>query len=162
MLRVSAPVHKTGDHRNNRTYQSFTNPGGYSEFIDWDMWYTSPDGSFKEGGAIYTMNRTYIEGMRKSKNMDPCAGRNFEQWVREAGFEDVQAVKLPLPVGVWPADKHLKEIGAWNSAMVAEGVEGFIYYLFGMLGWSKEEMDVLCARARAELRDPKFHPMFWL
>ena len=56
-----------------------------------------------------------------------------------------------------------KEIGAWNYLQVQEGLEAFWYALFTrQLGYSREEVDVLCAKVRAEMKDPKMHAMFHL
>ena len=65
---------------------------------------------------------------------------------------------MRLGSGTWPADKRLKEVGAWNYLQVQEGLEGFLYAIFTrILGWSKEEVDVLCAQVRGDMKDPKFH-----
>jgi hypothetical protein len=53
-----------------------------------------------------------------------------------------------------------KEVGAWMYLQVIEGLESFGAYLFSVkLGWSKEEIDVMCAKVRQNLKDPKVHGM---
>ncbi len=44
--------------------------------------------------------------MRKA-DMEPCPGPLLEGWVKDAGFTDVHHEKYVLPIGTWPADKHL-------------------------------------------------------
>ena len=42
-----------------------------------------------------------------------------------------------------------------------EGLESFFSAVFTrMLGYRKEEVDVLCAKVRENLRDPKFHSYY--
>jgi len=139
-----------------------TKPGGYVECIDLDIEVTSPDGTFTPDRAFYKFNREFLK-ISKATGMEPCPGPLLEGWMKETGFEDVTAHKFVWPVGTWPADKHLKEIGAWNYLQVQEGLEAFWYALFTrQLGYSREEVDVLCAKVRAEMKDPKMHAMFHL
>ena len=55
-----------------------------------------------------------------------------------------------------------KEIGAWNYMQLDEGLEGFCYQLFSSQGWTKEQVDILCAQVRQQLKDPKVHPMVFM
>ena len=42
-----------------------------------------------------------------------------------------------------------------------EGLDSFFIAMFTrILGWRKEEVDVICAQGRKNLRDPKFHAYF--
>jgi hypothetical protein len=34
-------------------------------------------------------------------------------WVKEAGFDDIQETEKIIPIGTWPKDKRLKEIGMY-------------------------------------------------
>ena len=56
-----------------------------------------------------------------------------------------------------------KEVGAWNYLQVMEGLEAFTYALFTrQLGYAKEEVEVLCANMRKELKSPKLHILFFM
>jgi hypothetical protein len=51
-----------------------------------------------------------------------------------------------------------KTIGAWNLLNVLDGIEAFTIALFTrMLGWSAENVQVLLADVRKDLRDPTIH-----
>ncbi|KAL2055311.1 hypothetical protein ABVK25_004649 [Lepraria finkii] len=139
-----------------------TKPGGMVECIENDLKVTSPDGSLKSDMALYKFNREFLKASVES-GMEPSPGPLLEDLMKKAGFEDVTATKFVWPVGTWPADKHLKEIGAWNYLQIQEGLEAFWYALFTrQLGYSQQEVDVLCAKVRAELKNPKLHAMFYL
>ena len=87
-------------------------------------------------------------------------GKDLEQWVKAAGFEDVVVTKVPCAFGTWPKDKRLKEIGTWNHVQASEGLESFTVWLFTtILGWKKEEVDILCHKVRAEWKNPRCHSM---
>ncbi|KAL8794861.1 MAG: hypothetical protein Q9195_002573 [Heterodermia aff. obscurata] len=82
-----------------------TKAGGFTEFIDFDLDWTSPDGSI-DNRPIQKLNRDWINGSLQA-GKDPCPGPKLEQYLKDAGFEDVYAEKFIVPVGTWPADKHL-------------------------------------------------------
>lgn len=51
-----------------------------------------------------------------------------------------------------------KTVGAWNLVQIEDGLEGFTMRLFTqLLGWKAEEVQVLLAKVRKDLRDPKIH-----
>ncbi|KAL8764187.1 MAG: hypothetical protein Q9184_000156 [Pyrenodesmia sp. 2 TL-2023] len=151
----------------NRQCFENTKPGGWVEFIDLDLTWTSPDGSLTEGHASKRFNNEFIKASRDT-DIEPCPGLYLEGWMKDAGFQGVQAEKFVWPVGTWPKDKHLyptqqKEVGAWNYLQIMEGLEGFTYALFTRhLGYSKAEVEVICANIRKEMKDPKMHAMFHL
>lgn len=44
-----------------------------------------------------------------------------------------------------------------------EGLEAFTYALFTrVLGYSQQEVDVVCAKIRKEMKDPKMHAYFYM
>lgn len=85
--------------------RSHTKAGGYTELIDFDLDWTSPDGSI-DNRPIQKLNRDFLDGSL-AVGKDPSPGPKLEQYMKAAGFEDVYAEKFIVPVGTWPADKHL-------------------------------------------------------
>ena len=81
-------------------------PGGYAEFIDLDLEWTSPDGSLTENHASLKFNREFRKAS-SAANMEPCPGPLLEGYLNDAGFKNVVARKYVWPIGTWPADKHL-------------------------------------------------------
>ena len=55
-----------------------------------------------------------------------------------------------------------KEIGAWNFLQINEGLEGLSMLTFTSMGYTEEEVKVMCAKMRAEFKDPKIHTLFYL
>ena len=93
----------------NVTFYSFINPGGYVEFTDFDLEVQSPDGTFKHESALALQNREMMKSAR-SAGTEPNPGRYLEGWIKDAGFEDVTVMKMPLPIGTWAKDTHLVRI----------------------------------------------------
>lgn len=56
--------------------------------------------------------------------IDDAAG-----FMRGVGFEEVTERPLPMPIGGWPKDKRLKELGKFNRLHWEEGIEGWSMYL---------------------------------
>ncbi|KAH9208646.1 hypothetical protein DL95DRAFT_311442 [Leptodontidium sp. 2 PMI_412] len=60
----------------------------------------------------------------------------------------------------WPKDRRMKEITdvirMWTLRNMLSNLEAISLAIFtGGLGWSKEELDVLLAKARKEIKDTK-------
>lgn len=86
------------------------------------------------------------------------AASRHKDMMRKVGFEYVVERQFKWPIGPWAKDKHYKEIGHWCKVNLDRGMEGlFMALLTRGLGWSKEEVYVLCALVREELADPKIH-----
>ncbi|GJC86677.1 putative methyltransferase tdiE [Colletotrichum liriopes] len=92
-------------------------------------------------------------------NREANPGPQLETWVREAGdFVNITHQKFKIPIGDWPKDPHYKECGLINLMQILDGLEAFTLRLFtGVLGWTKEEVFVLLAEVRRELKSRAFH-----
>ena len=91
--------------------------------------------------------------------MDPAP--SFQEWVRETGFERIEERRFKMPVGNWPKDPRLKEIGSFLSLNFTEGVEAFTAVVFkDILGWSETEVEILNAQVRAVAKSKDVHPIF--
>ena len=67
---------------------------------------------------------------------------------------------LVVSSNLWSSQK---EVGAWNYLQFMEGVESFMTALLTRrLGYTIEEVQVLCARIKAEMKDPKLHAMCYM
>jgi hypothetical protein len=53
------------------------------------------------------------------------APRSWKDQVGRIGFVEVKEVVYKLPMGPWPKDKRLKEIGAVERMMLLEGIEAY-------------------------------------
>ena len=52
-------------------------------------------------------------------------------------------------------------LGSYNLVQIEDGLEGFSMRLFTQhLGWKVEEVHILLANVRKDLRDPKIHAQF--
>ncbi|KAK1494838.1 UMTA methyltransferase [Colletotrichum tamarilloi] len=132
-------------------------PGGWVEFQDYDISIVSDDGTLTEKHHTSKWMSLLIEAC-VSVGRDPRPGPNIEGWVKDAGFVDVVHQRFKMPIGPWPKDPHHKDVGMTNLIQLLDGLEGFSLRAFcGILGWTKEEVLVLLAQVRTELKSGSFH-----
>jgi hypothetical protein len=79
--------------------------------------------------------------------------------VAQAGFKNVVSEDKLCPIGTWPKEKKLKEIGRYFRCQMLEGaIEGYSLAVFTRFGgWSPAETEVLFAHVRNELKSNKMH-----
>lgn len=107
---------------------------------------------------------------------------DMKQNMADAGFEEVTEVRYKVPVGPWPSDAKLKELGRWDLVYCDQGCEGWaLFLLTHVMGvccsdgsmawqctvanvqqWNVEDVKELVSRYKEALRDPKVHSYFEL
>jgi hypothetical protein len=84
----------------------FTKPGGWVEFVDFDMTVYSSDESLSEDNPLRRWNTQVLNGARMI-GREPNPGPLLAGLLRDAGFVSVKEEVLRLPIGTWPIDKKL-------------------------------------------------------
>ncbi|KAI8311678.1 hypothetical protein K4K61_011718 [Colletotrichum sp. SAR11_59] len=79
--------------------------------------------------------------------------------LKREGFENVKYMQRVVPMGTWPKDRELKEISRWFRVQFLEmALEAYTIALFTRAGnWKNEEVQVLLALVREELKSDKIH-----
>jgi len=134
-------------------------PGGWFEHTEYDCDFASDDESQPPGAALGRWGALFTEaGERVGQRFDVAKDQRLLKWMKEAGFTAIKEHPFKLPLGSWPKDPKMKEIGNFNLVMTDRSLEGFALYLFTqVLGWSVEETHVYIAQARKELRNKSIH-----
>ena len=82
----------------------------------------------------------------------------YKGWLEEAGFVDVKQILFKSPTNTWPAIKEMKRVGEFQLLTHLEGIEGVsIGLMTRALHWKAEEVRVLMARLRPELKNKDIH-----
>ena len=85
-------------------------------------------------------------------------GEEIKEHMVSAGFQNIVVREYKIPIGPWPADKKLKEVGLFQLAGMLEGMEALTLGLWTRyLGWDEREIAVILAQVRKEWRNPKVH-----
>lgn len=85
------------------------------EFQDWETMVTSIDGTITEKSPMKQYCKETIK-RRGAAGYNANPGPELEQWLKDAGFVNVQAHALPVPIGSWAKDKkHVRLFYQLNS-----------------------------------------------
>lgn len=132
-------------------------PGGWMEMQEHECWLNSDDDTIKKAPWC----RDWIQ------NVDDASSRIgkrlnvahlHRQWMVDAGFVDVTEDMYKIPIGPWPKDKKLKEIGRVQRVQMIEAIPTFsLAYYTRVLGYSLEQAQVMIAGVTAEFLDKKLH-----
>ncbi|ERF70020.1 hypothetical protein EPUS_03572 [Endocarpon pusillum Z07020] len=123
--------------------------GLYGSVANWSAFYAEVYKHVKPGGWVEQVEQGVVP-----KSFDGSTdGTIFEEWgkvsleagdafgktlrivdesahyMKEAGFEEVTEERFAMPVGRWPKDRRLKEIGLFNRLQWEEGIEGWTMML---------------------------------
>lgn len=69
--------------------------------------------------------------------------------------------RVKIPIGSWPKDPKLKEIGGVQYYQELQAVDSYTPGVFSrVLKWSDTEIDTFITKVKAELEDPSIHLYF--
>ncbi|KAL9031863.1 MAG: hypothetical protein Q9180_006768 [Flavoplaca navasiana] len=134
-----------------------TKPGGYFELQDLDCRFTSDDNTLLDSHNLTYWSNLITEAAAKYNRPVPRY-TDYIHWFEKAGFTDVRQVNFKCPTNPWPKNKVLKEAGKFQLVAHIEGLEGVSMGLLTRgLAWKAEEVKVLMAKIRPELKDRGIH-----
>jgi hypothetical protein len=103
-------------------------PGAYFEQAEISVVPKSEDGSIR-GTSMERWGPLALEcGEKFGKSFS--IAEDSEELMKKAGFVNVTYRTFKWPIGTWPKDPKLKQIGAYNRLGWEEGIEGWAMYLF--------------------------------
>jgi hypothetical protein len=81
--------------------------------------------------------------------------------LEKAGFVDVTVLEFRLPIGPWAAKRRLRDAGLLQLSSLLDGMEGLSLRLLTFYaGWTVDELKILLAKVRTELKDRDCHA-YW-
>lgn len=136
-------------------------PGGIVEFQE-----THITGVFSEDGTITKDSKivAYEQNLKKAGDilkqpMDITP--EIKNYVRDAGFIDINEVTIKAPMGSWPKKPEHREIGLVFQEIVQTGVEAYGLASFTrVLGWDEKKAQEFLAEVLAECNDRKVHKIY--
>ncbi|CZR58303.1 related to methyltransferase [Phialocephala subalpina] len=135
-----------------------TKPGGYIEHLEISIMFKSEDGSLTEDHFMVQWSKTLLYAAEQLGKTFAIYDFNREM-ITKAGFVDVVEKKFKVPVGTWPSDPKMKELGQHVvSEIRREDV---------MTGrwtdekqWSYEEIQAHIATMRKQILNRKNHAYY--
>ncbi|KAF4993046.1 hypothetical protein FGRMN_6734 [Fusarium graminum] len=143
-------------NRDRLLQQSFKHliPGGYFEIQGTDAFLASDNGTLENAPNA----RLWMENLREACAKFGKRADGSSEWserMDRAGFVDIHQEVCKLPIGPWPKDPKMKELGKYQAVQEMKVVESYTPKLFEhALGWSVPEIQVLMAKVKQELVDP--------
>jgi hypothetical protein len=133
--------------------------------VEWHQkypWFLSDDGTLAEGSPIQMWGKNFFEASEKFGT--PCdTPQKLKGWMEAAGFVDVEEHILKLPVGPWPKDRRLKNVGLFEMVNMQEGLEGLTFMAFTRaLKWSPERVQMFLMEVRNQVKDRSVHSYYHL
>ncbi|KAF4981730.1 hypothetical protein FZEAL_2532 [Fusarium zealandicum] len=136
-------------------------PGGWVESFEPSPFITSDDGSVKEDSAMGQWGKFFIKGGKQFGLGFTIAEEDKQKKAMEAaGFVDVQEFNFKTPLGRWPKEERLKELGEYGSLVMLSDTEGSVLFMASTLGWSEAEIHVYIAHLRREIQSGRYHPFY--
>lgn len=160
-------------------------PGGVIEVSEIRARFECQDGSFALRGRACRQWENTFHAIAKEGGWDFDPITKVPRWLEEAGFAEVQALSRLVPVGAWPKEGRLKEIGRWHlshmlhggmysfssglrtqteiltsamlTALRGEGMENYSMMLFTRAGWDPAAVHALLREVEREVQDPMMH-----
>jgi hypothetical protein len=133
-------------------------PGGRIEVTDIMWHFECQDGSMKPDCTSIKWADKFHELATAAFQMDFGPSPKMAGWLEEVGFVDVDVHTKLVPVGTWPKDKKLKDIGRFFLAqMLQGGMENYSMQLFTKAGWTETGVHAMLGEVRSEITDPEVH-----
>jgi SAM-dependent methyltransferase len=133
-------------------------PGGRIEVSDIHMEFECQDGTLRDDSAALEWKRHFHSMAEIQFKRDFIPSPKMGGWLKDVGFHLNDPTIKIVPIGVWPKDPKLKEIGAfWLSQMLEGGMENYSMAMFTKSGWDPIEVHALLGKVRRELLNPGIH-----
>jgi hypothetical protein len=137
-------------------------PGSWIELQD-VLTLTSDDGTFCLDPPSCPLAKWWASAVLAFEVMgrSMVAAKDHKSRLETAGFVDVREMVFKWPLNTWPRDKRYKELGLWSSENTLDALEAIAMApLTRALNWKVEEVQVLLAGARKDIRDTRIHA-YW-
>jgi hypothetical protein len=132
-------------------------PGGTVELVEMDFSYASDDGSVTEANSL----KLFVEDITEAAanvGISLKIADEFFDLLEEAGFVNIEKEVFKLPMGPWPEDKRLREVGLFHREQFLQGLHGIALGLLGRVsGWSHDEIQVCIAIVRKDIQNAAIH-----
>ncbi|RKK74427.1 hypothetical protein BFJ69_g8533 [Fusarium oxysporum] len=132
-------------------------PGGWVQSGEADVTFRSDDGTTELEPIFKTYQKLFEYGSRILGN--PFFVHDLQlKAFKEAGFKDVETVDYKFPIGGWPKDPKLAEVGRFVKATLENDLEGYTLMMWkDVCRWPEEEYEVSLMSLRKAIRNPKVH-----
>lgn len=136
-------------------------PGGWIECQELDVDARTDDGSFPTDSWIRKWCENQEAGAQKAGLTIRISGESLKRQMESAGFTNIVVQEFKIPIGPWPEDLKMRNIGAFQLVAMLEGLEALTLRLWTKhLDWSTTEIEVALAKVKGEFKRKDIHS-YW-
>ncbi|KAJ4129233.1 hypothetical protein NW768_007768 [Fusarium equiseti] len=132
-------------------------PGGWVQSAEADVEFRCDDGTVDLEPSLKLFKKIFEDGGKLINTpffVYDMQVKGFE----EAGFEEIHTVDYKIPVGNWPKDPKLREVGKFVRACLENDLEGYTLMMWqDVLQWPKDEYQMFLLGIRKAIKNPKVH-----
>ncbi|KAM5377937.1 hypothetical protein ACJZ2D_004841 [Fusarium nematophilum] len=134
-------------------------PGGWIQSAEADVEIRSDDGTTELEPVLKTWAQLYRDGGKALGSPFYVQKEDLqEKGLKAAGFTDITSVDYKFPVGGWPKDPRMAEVGNFVQATLENDAEGYTLLLWhNVLQWPKDDYQMFLMSFRKYLRNRKVH-----
>jgi SAM-dependent methyltransferase len=133
-------------------------PGGWVEFAEWHYEPFLPNGIPDKRNNDVVRWHGIMNTCLEEAGITAKPGPDLTKWIKDAGFGEMEELVFNVPIGRWPKDPKLKQVGQWYMASLSVGLEGISLRTFTQVaGMSLEEVHVTNAKFRQSMKDIRFY-----
>ena len=153
-------------------------PGGWFDQAEPSILFLSEYSEFETEHPFSRWNKVVMDAGEKA-GMDFDIGAKIKDRLEAVGFVNVRTRYTKWPIGPWPKDRHLKELGCYNLLRLLKGIDGlcarrlvdqmavctFNFLFLGgtdELQWTWAETEVFCAELRAAFKTRESRSYHWV
>lgn len=115
---------------------------------------SSPSSTLLTDDSVFARFTAYMNRCAEVRGKTFHTAENMGDWIRDAGFGEVEEKTFYWPIGSWSKDERLKNIGLWNRRNWEDGAEGWLMAMYTRgLGWTKEQVLQYVAELKRACRD---------
>ncbi|KAK1749537.1 S-adenosyl-L-methionine-dependent methyltransferase [Echria macrotheca] len=134
-------------------------PGGWVESGEVEVDFVSDDGTVKQDSSLALWGKMCNEtGKKIGRPFTVLTDGLQREGMEKAGFVDIKTVEYKLPVGGWPQDFKLAEVGQFVKLTLENDLEGYSTFMWNqVLQWGADEYQIFLMGTRKELKDRGIH-----
>lgn len=136
-------------------------PGGWIEHLEFSVETSASKTSPNYADQILTaFSQSVLSAGANKTHMSFDVVNTMHDTLRASQFVDVHTQTFIWPIGPWPKDPYLKDLGRWGERNWCDGIEGWVMALYTrLLGWTYEEVKAFVRDFQGVVKDRKGR--FW-
>ena len=134
-------------------------PGGWVELQELCAEVLCNDGTIPDNDPVKVIYEL-IQSAFEKFGMNVTVVKDLERLLRDAGFENIQCVMKPVPIGPWVRDPTLRLVGMYQKMAVQDFMPVLPIIPFTALGMSQTQSKEAVDNAMQALRDTGVHRFF--